>query len=368
MPVGHSPSTPVAASPSWSAPFGVWGGVPVRLHLSLVATLVVGGWWATETQSYSLAAALVVLIASLVAHEGAHALAALRVGGKIDGVVLCPLGSLRHPRLPDDPESRVFVAMAGPMANLLLVVAGAVCLAGYDEPGLAELFFPRLDTLVSGAALGSSPVSADPGAAATAFATTFAKLLVWVNWPLFALNLLPATPFDGGRALGGLLAPWVGNFLAAQVVGRLAVATGVLLGASAVLIEADPTGAPPADLALALVGMLVAFGGIYDLSHAGNGGGATQHGWRIREADDAIDDDWWASSDEDAVVLVEASLAAEEQATRATPTDVDEGSEESRLDAVLAKLHTAGLTALSPDERAVLDRASRRFRMRRGRE
>jgi Zn-dependent protease len=368
----HRQSTLVQpAEAPWSVPFGVWGGAPVRLHLSLVSALVIGGWWAFEGQSSELAAALAIWVASLVVHEGAHALAALRVGGSVDGVILSPLGGLRSPRLPDDPESRVFVAMAGPMANLLLVVAGAICLAGYDQtgPGLASLFFPQFDTLLSGEALAGGGAEVDvavPGAVATAFATTFAKLLVWVNWPLFALNLLPSSPFDGGRALASLLAPWTGNFFATRAVARFAVVAGALAAIAGLLLETDPQGAPPVDLTLALVGLLVAFGGVYDLNAVEPSSDVLL--LRGRHASGARDeaDDWWSEDGEDAVVLVEATRAADEQGARRTPPEVDDALEERRLDAVLAKLHLGGLEGLSADERAVLDRASQRLRSRRG--
>jgi Zn-dependent protease len=355
----------------WSVPFGVWAGAPLRLHLSLVAALVVGGWWAFESQSWELAAVLALWVASLVAHESAHALAALRVGGVVDGVVLCPLGGLRNPRLPDDPESRVFVAMAGPMANLLLVVAGAICLAGYDQtgPGLATLFFPQFDTLLSGEALAEAAPAIDaaaPSAAATAFATTFAKLLVWVNWPLFALNLLPASPFDGGRALSSLAAPWVGNSFATRAVARLAVVAGALTGLAGLLLDADSQGTPPVDLTMALVGLLVVFGGVHDLNAVEAAGDDLFV--RSRRGSGARDeaDDWWSGDDEGAVVLVEATRAAEEQQVRRSAPEVDDALEERRLDDVLAKLHAGGLEGLTADERAVLDRASQRLRSRRG--
>jgi Zn-dependent protease len=358
------------AETPWSVPFGVWGGAPLRLHLSLVAALVIGGWWAFEGQSWELAAVLAIWVASLVAHEGAHALASLRVGGIIDGVVLCPFGGLRSPRLPDDPESRVFVAMAGPMANLLLVVAGAICLAGYDQtgPGLASLFFPQFDTLLSGEALADGAPAIDvavPGAAATAFATTFAKLLVWVNWPLFALNLLPASPFDGGRALASLAAPWVGNFFATRAVARLAVVAGGLTAIAGLLLDTDPDGTPPVDLTLALVGLLVAFGGVHDLNAIEPTSDDRAVRGRRRPGAQEEADDWWSGDDEDAVVLVEATRAAEEQGARRAPPEADDAMEERRLDDVLAKLHVGGLDGLTADERAVLDRASQRLRTRR---
>ena len=61
---------------------------------------------------------------SVTLHEVGHSLAAIRVGGKVDAVVLGPVGGLISPRVPDEPEIHLFVALAGPIVHLLLAVIG----------------------------------------------------------------------------------------------------------------------------------------------------------------------------------------------------------------------------------------------------
>jgi hypothetical protein len=72
-------------------------------------------------------------------------------------------------------------------------------------------------------------------------------------------------------------------------------------------------------------------------------------------------DAMWASEEGDEAVLVEHQQRQSEQSV-ASP-DV---SEEDRVDAILARLHGSSLDDLSPEEVAVLQRASRRYRRRRG--
>src|SRR5207253_11394487 len=74
-----------------------------------------------------------ILLASVTLHEVGHTLAALRIGGKVDAIVLGPVGGLISPRVPDEPEIHLFVAFAGPIVHLLLAVLAAIVLAAADN-------------------------------------------------------------------------------------------------------------------------------------------------------------------------------------------------------------------------------------------
>jgi hypothetical protein len=75
---------------------------------------------------------------------------------------------------------------------------------------------------------------------------------------------------------------------------------------------------------------------------------------------DLLDVDW-SSGDEDDGVLVEHQPRPAEQNRRA-----QEAVEDARVDDILARLHDSSWDALSPDEIAILQRASQRYRRRRG--
>ena len=83
-----------------------------------------------------------VLLVSVTLHEVGHALAAIRVGGKVDAIVLGPVGGLISPRVPDEPEIHLFVALAGPIVHLLLAVVAAIVLAVAGNTQLVGLLNP----------------------------------------------------------------------------------------------------------------------------------------------------------------------------------------------------------------------------------
>ena len=82
-------------------------------------------------------------------------------------------GNLRHPK-----RDMVWVALAGPAANLLQAIIWALLFVVYTDFGVTEKFFLAM-----------------------------CKAGVLSNVVMFAFNLFPLLPLDGGRILVGLL-PW----------------------------------------------------------------------------------------------------------------------------------------------------------------
>ncbi|WP_146572129.1 metalloprotease [Botrimarina hoheduenensis] len=346
----------------WSLPVGhgIW------LHATLLGPLLVGLGIAAQVDSPLSGLLLVsVWLLSLLAHEASHVLAAARVGGDYRTMVLGPLGGLSTPRLPNDPEATVFVAMAGPIANLSLVVLAAFGLAMYDETGLAAMFLPMSNNLTLSGITDSNTVL-----------LTLAKLLVCVNWPLFVLNLLPAWPFDGGAALRGLLWPLTGRYSAAAVVGRLAILIGFALVITAWFAEGSLF-TVPASIWIISLGTLVLFGGKADLP-AGDGwvalaSGPSRPESLLRDARNTPHSLEADDSDDDLLVLVEFTGGAESIRPRADeggppdrrgPHRSTKDEDEALLDRVLAKLHALGSGSLTSDEQQVLQQASQRLRSR----
>jgi hypothetical protein len=75
---------------------------------------------------------------------------------------------------------------------------------------------------------------------------------------------------------------------------------------------------------------------------------------------DLLDIDW-AAEDDDEGVLVEHQPRPAEKNRRAQEAD-----EDARVDDILARLHDSSWAALSAEEIAILQRASQRYRRRRG--
>jgi Zn-dependent protease len=167
----------------------------------------------------------VAFLFSTTLHEAAHAWAALRMGdptayhgGQVSlnpiphvrrepfGMVLVPilvfafsgwmLGWASAPYDPvwadRHPRRAGLMALAGPAANLfLLVVASVAIVAGIVSGLLAPVPGDTLSTLVRSAA---------PGAGIEAGAA-FLSILFVLNLILFLFNLLPLPPMDGSGAL-----------------------------------------------------------------------------------------------------------------------------------------------------------------------
>jgi Zn-dependent protease len=294
-----------------------------------------------------------VLLVSVTLHEVGHSLAALRVGGKVDAIVLGPVGGLISPRVPDEPEIHVFVALAGPIVHLTIAVLAAAAMAIMGEQQqLLGLLVP----------LKTPQDLVEPGG----LGLVATKLTFWLNWNLMLLNLLPAYPFDGGPVFRAMLWPALGRRTARVVTARVAMVLAILICVAGLATLAIPkTDQPihvPAWIPLITLGVFLFFSARQDLSAADTHERSDSlAGYQLNS--DGLDllDAMWASDDENEAVLVEHQQRQSEQSAAAP--DV---SEEDRVDAILARLHGSSLEALSPEEVAVLQRASRRYRRRRG--
>ena len=162
------------------------GGIPVRLHPSLV--LIAGlAVWSTSTQlrpvAGSLGRALVLaaittvgMFASILWHELAHARQGRRHHLHVHGVTLFVFGGVTA--MEDSvasPDDEFRIAAIGPWVSLQLAAAFGLVTAGLDWMA----WLPQV-----AAVLG---------------------LLGWFNFSLGVFNLLPGAPLDGGRVLQSVL-------------------------------------------------------------------------------------------------------------------------------------------------------------------
>ena len=192
-------------------PLGRYAGVRVQAHWSVLVVLVllagllaggvlpasvpgrpVGLYWLTGV------VAAAVFLATLLAHELAHALVALHFGMRVERITLWMLGGLTElGGEPPSPRADALVAAAGPAASLLLGVLFAA--AGW---------------LFAGSGL-------------------LAAALVWlaaVSLLLGVFNLLPGAPLDGGRLLRAVLwAHYRDRARAAQISARAGRGLGMFL-------------------------------------------------------------------------------------------------------------------------------------------
>jgi stage IV sporulation protein FB len=286
---------------------------------------------------------------SVLLHEVAHALAAIHVDGKVDAIVLGPVGGLISPRVPDEPEAHLFVALAGPVVHLSLAVLAAIGLAIAGNSDLVGLLNP----------LATPQDLVEPGS----MWLVSAKLTLWLNWILMLLNLLPAYPFDGGPALRAMLWPALGRRTARVVTARVAMVLAVLICAASLLpLSGELPSRVPTWIPLVTLGMFLFFSARQDLAAREPLEWADQPaGYQVNAEGLDLLDSMWSADDDDEGVLVE-----HQQRPAAPQSDqAHDSSEDARVDDILARLYNSTWDALSPEEVAVLQRASERYRQRR---
>ncbi|WP_084713336.1 site-2 protease family protein [Streptacidiphilus rugosus] len=201
-------------------PLGTIFGIPLRLHwsaplLALLLGLSLGAgtlphWVPGRSQAtYTLAGTIgaLLLVASLVLHEGAHAVVTRRAGVKVEDMTVWALGGVTRMDRADRPRAALAIAAAGPLTSLLL---GGI--------GLGAAFW-----LLHGPHW-----------------TVAGDVLLWYGWAnllLAAFNLIPAAPLDGGRVLQAALWWRTGDRARAeqasgrsgQVFGALMIGFGALV-------------------------------------------------------------------------------------------------------------------------------------------
>ena len=142
-----------------------------------------------------------VYLASLLAHELAHSVVAMRRGVKVEGITLWLFGGVsRFSSESSSPGGQALITFVGPLTSLLLGVAFLLVSVGIGG-----------------------------GANASLVPASFAWL-GYINILLGVFNLLPAFPLDGGRILQSLIWLRTGDRLrATNIAARIGMAFAFLL-------------------------------------------------------------------------------------------------------------------------------------------
>lgn len=184
-------------------------GIPIRIHYSLILVLpllalMFGGVFRQAAQMAEIPVELgrgapflwglvvaVGLFVSVLLHELAHVIYALRTGGQVRSITLMIVGGVSEvTEMPRRHRDEVLMALVGPLTSV----------------GLGILL------------LGAQALLPESRSFSPLFAVSY---LGGLNLFLGVFNLVPAFPMDGGRILRGLLAGRMGMVRATRVAAAV---------------------------------------------------------------------------------------------------------------------------------------------------
>jgi len=207
---------------SYSADFGRWFGVPVRLSFWLLLMMLMH--YANSLRGHSVALISLtglMFIGGLLIHDFGHRFFSRRVGGTLDSFLLWPMGGLNFPTLPPDSKSNLVGYGGGIFAHL--IVGGAALLALLPMEGAGVLRSMRLNPLlVPYFYIPLENIFTPRG---------LLREIVLINGLLILDNLLPFYWFDGAYLLEAALRPSLGLSKAVRVTcvaGMVIAPLGVL--------------------------------------------------------------------------------------------------------------------------------------------
>lgn len=182
-------------------------GITIQLHFSwfIIFALFTYSFAVSFLEDHSLwvrvAAGLftsLLLFGSVLAHELAHSLVAIRNGIQVKSITLFILGGVAQiTREAARPKTELLIALAGPLCSLLL--AGIFGLIWFLVWGSSQQEITFDNTL-------DNPVF----------------WLAWINLILALFNLIPGFPLDGGRVLRAIVWQSTGNYRRASRIASLA--------------------------------------------------------------------------------------------------------------------------------------------------
>jgi Zn-dependent protease len=226
---------------------GSWLGIGVYLHWTLflipASFFIYFALIGQMSTAVYLGMLFPLVYACVLLHEFGHALMARRFGIGTQDITMYPIGGVaRLERMSDRPAEELWIAIAGPLVNLViaLVTLGVILFLGAERKiGLPDTGYP------------------------TASWTCVLGGLLFGNALLFAFNLLPAFPMDGGRVLRALLAMRLGLPQATEIAAGLGLVMSALFVCAGLL---SVFGLMPCSPLLMLIGLFVGYAGQRELA------------------------------------------------------------------------------------------------------
>jgi Zn-dependent protease len=328
----------------WSFKLYTAFGITVRMHWLFPLFIVVEFLKATHIVYWAIVVGILFL--QVLCHEYGHALTARRVMAGCDSIVIWPLGGAAYCGRASNYLDDMKVTFMGPAINSLFFVGGLATLAALGLWNLSLL--NPWATWYPYAYHPDYSMGAQLALNALVISTKLGMILTAFNL------LLPAYPLDGGRLLLTYVSAHHGRERAARVSSTIGLPVGVGLMVWAVLRG----GTMSDNMLLFLLGLWVLMDN-YNLRRMAAAGALDQHPAFPVEAE-------WASLTYREEPARKPGFFERWRRRRAAEADRRRHEEDAliraKADQVLDKVAREGMHSLTPEERRILEEASRKMR------
>jgi Zn-dependent protease len=354
---------------AWSIPLGRLFNTTIRVHVLfpfVMLGLVMRVAFKADPRDSSLyaypdrawvdvAIALGLMFLSVFLHEFGHVFGARLVHGDASEILIWPLGGLASVDVPHTPRANFICVAGGPLVNLVLGALAGVLLY-FSHPGGPMPYWNPLTLYVRGDnglfalnTWGGSAIALPPYGVPVILSQLF-----WANYVLFLLNMvLVGFPMDAGRMLQCILWPHTGY--------RQATLTAVYAGFVTVCVVFIFSLVTESVMAFALA-LFIYMSCRFQYIVLETGGDDSLFGYDFSQGYTSLERDeprpapprrkpnWWQRWHQGRAAR---KLQREQERREA---------DERRMDALLEKISTHGIAALTDEERRFMKQFSDRYR------
>lgn len=320
----------------WSFSLGNWLSTDVRVSWFML--LLWAGLIISFGPVYGTAVAGVLFV-SVLLHEFGHVFGARLTGGQADEILLWPLGGLAFVQPARSFASQLLTTAAGPLVNFILCAATLSIVLTTDyratawHPFVIPIPLKEFD-VTSG--------------------YHWAVLTFSLNWMSLVLNLIPAHPLDGGQMLRAFLTSRLGTLQGAEWSTKIGIVAGICLAVVGVVVK-DVTWL----IGLGVFLVILAMHELQRIQYS-EMTEESEFGYDFSQGYTSLERSLPATQEPKPGLWKRWKQQREEERRRREA--LQEQEDEAQLDAILAKLHEQGMTALSPSEKRILERASAKYR------
>lgn len=328
---------------NWSFPFGRLAGVTLRMSWLMPVALI---WLTFRLGLPSAVLTWCILFFSILLHEFGHIFSARAFGLNADQILLWPLGGLAEIERTDDSRSNFWVAAFGPIVNLLIAIpASYFALSGPDGMRWTQLLNPFDITVHSDIVHRGLPIN------------ELMQIVFSINWLLLTVNLIPATPLDGGRMLRSILESRMARRKARELSFRVSIGAGITLFLAGMFFTSSPM--------LMGFGTFILIGALLEWvqmkliepQQEGYMGYDFSAGYTSLGDPDELE----PVAAENQKGFIERWKEKRANAKRLKEETEQQIAEES-LDQLLEKVHSHGMSSLTSAEKRMLERVSKKLR------